>query len=242
MTLVFRFRVLAVASLALAAVLPLSAAQHRRAVGPLTEVTVTGIVLDSSTGQPVQGVEVVNGVLHSKATGADGKYTITLPAGRPTLLTANYFAFQPQTKTVTPAAGTTLDFSLTPNPAVTVKTVNGETYVLDYASSQFAYVIVFAGYVRDDHANLCKPGGTQWAPDKSEFKKITGPGTFVNYAPCCANAAVTSLNVEMKSGEKTQVYFNDSCFGNEPDFLGRERSTGMYRYFAFKDVASVEFP
>ena len=49
-------------------------------------------------------------------------------------------------------------------------------------------------------------------------------------------------NAEMKSGEKTQVYFKDSCFGNEVDFVGRERSTGQFMYFNFANVAEIDFP
>ena len=46
----------------------------------------------------------------------------------------------------------------------------------------------------------------------------------------------------MKSGEKSHVFFNDSCFGNEVDFLGREKSTGTYLYFRFTDIAEIDFP
>jgi len=45
----------------------------------------------------------------------------------------------------------------------------------------------------------------------------------------------------MKSGEKMQVYFNESCVGSELDFLGRERSTGLYNFSKFDDIAEIEF-
>jgi hypothetical protein len=51
-----------------------------------------------------------------------------------------------------------------------------------------------------------------------------------------------TVNVEMKSGETSQVYFNDSCFGNEVDFIGRERSTGQWLYFNFTNIAEIDFP
>jgi hypothetical protein len=48
--------------------------------------------------------------------------------------------------------------------------------------------------------------------------------------------------LELKTGEKFTVYFNDSCLGNEVDFLGREKSSGVYQYFKFTDISEVVFP
>jgi hypothetical protein len=244
MTLVSRTRLFAVLSLITLASLPMNAAAvaKKRAVGTLPNVTISGVITDSTTGLPVRGVEVWNGNMRSQATGDDGRYTLILPAGRQTLITAKYFAFHDLAKTVIPASGMKVDFSLVPNPAITVKMVNGDSYILDFATTQFAYVIVFSGYVRDDNANFCKPDGSHWSPNKSEFNKIAGPGTMVNFSPCCSSNSTLVVNVEMKSGEKTAAYFNDACAGNEPDLIGRERSSGNFRYLPFKDIAEVSFP
>src|SRR5260221_12098522 len=243
MTLVFpRSRAAAFLLLIVAIAAPLSAATSKRhLISPLPQVTVNGTVTDSATGKPVKNVQIANGIVFTFTDDA-GTYSIKLPGGRPTLLTATYFAYKPFTKTVTPAAGATFDFSLSPNPSIFVKTTAGETVNLYYGTSKFAYIVVFIGYVVDNSANLCKPDGTAWAPNKSEFNKILGPAQDANFSPCCTKGPVTTVNVEMKTGEKTAVYFNDSCFGNEADFLGRERSTGSFRYFAFKDIAEIDFP
>jgi hypothetical protein len=226
----------------LIAALPLTAAAPKRhAVGPVGDATIIGHVTDSTTGKPVKGVDVLNGTF--KVTTDDlGAYLMKLPAGRQTQITASYFAFKPLTKTITPANGDTVDFALSPNPSIILKTTAGESVDLDYDTSKFAYTIVFSGIVKDDNANLCKPNGAHFLPNKSEFAKIVGPATIVTFSPCCTLGPVTTVNVEMKSGEKTAVYFNDSCSGYEPDFLGRERSTGNFRYFAFKDIAEITFP
>lgn len=237
-----RPRAVAVLTLALLTAIPLSAATNKRhLIAPLPEVTISGVVTDATTGARVKNVVVSNGVVFS-ITDDQGAWTLKLPLGRPTLLTATYFAFKTQTQTVTPAAGAHADFALSPNPIITVKTTAGESVDLDYDTSKFAYIIVFIGYVKDDNANFCRPNGETWGPNKSEFRKVTGPATNVNFSPCCTLGPITTANVEMKSGEKTAVYFNDSCFGNEVDFLGRERSTGVFRYFAFKDIAEIDFP
>lgn len=221
--------------------LPVTAAVRQHAVSDLGNVTITGLVRDPS-GTPLGGTVVSSGS-NRNVTLANGKYTLTLPANRPTLITAEDFAFETVTVTFTPVKDATLDFSLTtPRPAVTVKTISGETHVLDLGTSQFAYLIPFSGYARFDNANFCKTDGSTFAPAKTEFARIIGPAVSVNFSGCCTRGPVMTLNVEMKSGEKAQVYFNDSCFGNEVDFLGRERSSRVFLFFNFANIAEITFP
>lgn len=228
-----------------AAAVPLFADNDRQRVAAATPtVTIRGVVRDTN-GTPVPGAYVRSGNYSSSrnnGTKIDGKYSLTIPGGRPALLTVEDFAFEPITVPVTPTADTTLDFTLTAaRPTVTVKLNNGEKHILDLGTSRFAYYIVFANYARFSNANLCKTDGSSFAPHKSEFAKITGPFALVNFSPCCTRGPVVTANVEMKSGEKMQVYFNESCFGSELDFLGRERATGQYGYFKFDDIAEIEF-
>lgn len=223
---------------------PLFAAVREHAVTPVGQVTISGIVRDSNN-VPVAGAIVHSGTYYSNrnGTGADGKYSLTLPGNRATLITVEDFAFEPATVSFTPTNAATLDLTLTTlRPGVTVKLTNGETHVLDLGTSQFAYLVTFSGYVRFDNANFCKPDGTQLAPDKSEVARIVGPATSVNFSGCCTLGPVMTVNVELKSGLKSQVYFNDSCFGNEVDFVGRERSTGQFLYFNFANIAEIDFP
>jgi hypothetical protein len=229
----------------IAAAVPLFADDGRQHVTVATPtVTIRGVVRDSS-GAPVPGAYVRSGTYSSSrnnGTKADGKYSLTIPGGRPILLTVEDFAFEPVTVSMTLTANTTVDFTLTTaRPTVTVKLANGEEHVLDLGTSRFAYYIVFANYARFNNANLCKTDGSAFAPHKTEFAKIVGPFSLVNFSPCCSRGPLLTANVEMKSGEKMQVYFNESCFGSELDFLGRERSTGLYSYFKFDDIAEIEF-
>jgi len=224
---------------------PLLAANNKeRAATPPQNVTISGVVRDSN-GAPVAGAILRSGTYFSNhnGTAGDGKYTMTLPGGRPTLVTIEDFAYEPVTVTITPTKDAIIDFMVTTlRPGVTVKLTNGETHILDLGTSQFAYLITFSGYARFDNANFCKPDGTSIAPAKTEITKIVGPATSVNFNACCTRGPVMTLNIELKSGEKSQVYFNDSCFGNEVDFLGRERSTGLFNYFNFANIAEIDFP
>jgi len=129
----------------------------------------------------------------------------------------------------------------TSRPTVTVSLNNGEKHVLDLGTSKFAYLIPFANYATFDSANLCKTDGSAFAPHKTEIARIVGPFSLVNFSPCCNGGAVVTANIEMKSGEKMQVYFSESCYGSELDFLGRERSTGSFDYFKLEDIAEIEF-
>ncbi len=223
---------------------PLFADVRERAVIPVGAVTITGVVRDAN-GVPVAGAIVHSGTFYSYRNGTerDGKYSLTLPGDRPTLITVEDFAYDPVTVPFTPTKDAKLDLTVTQSrPTVTVKLTSGETHVLDLGTSQFAYLIIFSGYSRTDNANFCKPNGDAFAPAKTEFARIVGPATSVNFSVCCTRGQVMTLNVEMKSGEKLPVYFNDSCFGNEVDFIGRERSTGQYLYFNFANIAEIDFP
>ena len=236
-------RILA-ASLLIAA-LPLVAADTKpHAVTQPGKVTISGIVRDASTNLPVAGAVVHSGSFYSNRNGtaADGKYSLTLPGGRPTTLTVDDFAYEPVTLSVVPVNDAVLDLRLTTSrPTVTVTMKNDEKHVLDLGTSQFGYYILFSGYGRTDAGNFCKPDGSQFLPDKNDIRKIVGPATLADSPACCPRAQVMAVTVEVKSGERSQAFFNDSCFGNEVDFIGRERSTGQYLYLKFTDIAQLDF-
>jgi len=232
------------ASLLIAALPLLAADKKQHAVTPVAKVTISGVVRDAATGAPVAGATVHTGSFYSDRNGTapDGKYSLTLPGGRPTTLVVEDFAYEPVTLAVVPANDAVLDLRLTTSrPTVTVKLKSGETHVLDLGSSQFGYYIVFSGYGRTDNGNFCKPDVSQFAPSKTDIAKIIGPATLADSAACCTRGQVMFVTVEMKSGEKTQAFFNDSCFGTEVDFIGRERSTGQYLYLRFTDIAELDF-
>jgi hypothetical protein len=230
---------------------PLAAQQntirHRAAAPPKIgpTITLTGIITDATNGQPLANARVTAEGHASAFTGADGKYSIDVSSDHSTAVTAEQFAFNSQTLSVFTQAGATLNFALTPKPVVTVKLKapqNGkDTYVLDIDSAKFAYLIPFSGYVSGDVANFCKDDGTSITPDKHDIKRVIGPAVQVDKAACC-RFPIMKAQVELKSGESFPVYFNDSCLGNEVDFLGREKSTGTFQYFKFTDINEVDFP
>ncbi len=232
-----------IAALLICTALPLAAATRRHPVAALANVTISGVVRDAATRMPIFGAIVHSGssFCEKGGTKADGVYSLNIPGARPVLITVEHFAYETQTVAFTGAAGSTLDFALTPRPVATVKMVNGDTHIVTLDTAQFGYAVVFSNYVRGDNANLCKTDGSSFAPSKVDFVKIIGPPTSVNYTPCCTFGPLLMMNVEMKSGDKFAAYFHDSCYEGEIDFIGRERSTGQYVYLDFTTIAEIDF-
>jgi hypothetical protein len=225
--------------------LPLSAqtVRHRAAAQPPKEtVTLFGTVRDAQTGQPIAGATVSADNRHSAVTKADGAYLLQIAKGINVTVVAEQSAYFPQTQSVFGQDHASLDFALSPKPTVTLHLTNGETWVLDIDSAQFAYVIPFSGYVHGDVANFCRDDGTAFTPNKRDIAKVIGPAQPVNFAPCCTLGPVMKVTVQMKNGDTFPVYFNDSCFGYEVDFLGRDKNTSVYQYFRFTDITEVDFP
>jgi len=227
--------------------------KHRAAVPgypqPNGTVTVTGQIRDVVTNLPIAGANVVAEGKKSTLTGSDGRYSVVVSKDRNVVITAEHFAYNSVAQAVPGIAGTVADFSLVPHPTVTLKRLNGETHVLDYNSAEFAYLIVFSGYVHGDVANFCKTDGTAFTPNKSDVKRMIGPAKLVNSSACCTRGQVVQIDIEMKTGERFPVNFADSCFGNEVDFMGREVSTGTWIYARWydqngnaPDLAEVDFP
>jgi hypothetical protein len=257
MTLASRFtRAAAIVALAAMAI-PLGAQtpnatappRRRSALPPgVPTVKISGVITDATTGKPLAGATASADGRPSAPTGADGKYELLVVKGRNVAVTGSQFAYFPKTQPVFGAEGAVLNFALEPKATVTVKLTAPQgdpakdTYELEIDSSQFAYLIPFSGYARADAGNFCKDDGTSFTPDKHDIKRVIGPATPVSFAKCCTIGPIMKATVEMKNGQVIPVYFNDSCFGNEVDFLGREKSSGTYQYFKFTDIAEIDFP
>ena len=231
--------------IAAAAIPAVAQTARRRAVspaaasGPTTKVLVT--VKDGSNGLPVASANVTYAG-QTQITNGSGQVSLNLPTGKPAVVTVVHPAFAPFSQTITAQAGGTYELTLTENASVTIKTKTNETHVVDIGTAQFANAAVFSNPTRSDNANFCKEDGSDFTPDKTEFTRIIGPGVLETASQCCQLGKVVSANVEMKSGDHLKVYFKDSCSGNEVDFVGREKSTGLYEYFRFTDIAEIDFP
>lgn len=244
MTLVSRISIAAIAAMM---VLPVAGqTTRRRAVSPTGDTAgpTTSVVIrlkDATTGLAVEDANVTyaNQPNHSNAA---GQAVVKLPIGKPATISVEHPAYNILTQSITAQAGGTYDVSLTQKPSVVIKLVSGETHIVDLGTAQFAYSVTFSSYVRTDKGNFCIADGSDFAPDKTEIARVIGPAVAASQPACCQFGSVMSATVQMKTGANVQVYFKDSCSGNEVDFVGREKSTGRYQYFRFTDIAEIDFP
>ena len=221
--------------------LPTSTGPRRHSVLPVIgRSTLTGVVREAATGLPIRKVVLTTTDGQRFVTGEDGRFLFDVKS-RPFTVKVERAGFLPASKTLELGAPPALDFALDYAPAIVVRTVAGETVTLDFASSKFAYAQVFIGIVAADTATLCKSDGTAFRPNKSDFQRIVGPAVPATSA-CCNRGPSLKASAEMKTGEKTAIYFDDSCYGYEVDFLGLERTSATARYFNFAEVAEIEFP
>ena len=205
--------------------------------------TVTGTVLDDTTGQPVRSVKVIIGT-KSDFTDSQGKYRIrnASAVGTSMSVLAERSGYESKTATLTTGGNQVVDFRLVPRPTVSVRTTDGVTRQIDFESIRFGYTLPFAGYVDDEAEDFCKPDGTAINVDRSAMKKITGPATEVQVASCCTESDVLRVKVELRTGETTDVAFVDSCDGYVVDLIGRNHVTGEFEYLHFTEIAEVVFP
>src|SRR2546430_1456111 len=191
---------------------PLMAADTKpHAAAPTAKETLGGGVPRPRATPRVRGGIFHGGCFSPTGNGpaADGKYSLSLPGGRPTTLIVEDFAYEPVSQSIVPTNDAALDLRLTTSrPTVTVTLKNGEKHVLDLGTSQFGYLIVFSGYGRTDTANFCKPDGSQFLRDKNEIRKIIGPATLADSPACCTRGQVMAEPGAIKTGGPTQGFFN----------------------------------
>jgi hypothetical protein len=233
-------RIFCALTLALPLAIPVFAAgrskQHAVAPPKTDKGTIVGTVTDATSGAPLQGALVATSNGMSTTTDDAGRYQLACNlTGDITASRVGYVAVKK------PITSTLIDFALPRAQSVTVKTTDGQTIILDFASTKFGYADTFQ-YVSGDGMNLCTPGGAAIAPKVSDYAKIVGPAHPVTDSTCCTRGPVQAIDITLKNGQQTTAYIADSCFGIPYDILGVERSTGTAKYIHFTDVSEVDFP
>lgn len=234
-----------------------------RAVQPLPEVLYYGRLADATTGSPVVHADVTNGK-RVATTDNSGVFALYLPAGRPAMLTVTRSGYEQLIFSVTPPAietppvvigpvpqpspggpplaGSLPPVMVTPKPAVTVRDVNGAAVTVDLETLQFAYVLPFASPVATQTASLCKTDGAPFTPDRSEFARILGPAFLVRGTPCCPAGVMLGITAEMKTGDRLQAYFTDSCAGYDIALIARDHVTALPVNMSFTTISEIVFP
>lgn len=239
-------RLLSVALIAAVFAVP-SYAKRRSVAHPsaanLITVEVSGIVLDSVTNQPVVGARVEAGESH-RTTGADGRFTLRSTSGpSPVVVHASRTGYHSATQNLTTGGKHELTLHLAPRPTVLVRTLSNQTYNLDFDTIEFGYPVPFSGYRSADFEDFCNPQGQAITVNRNEIQRINGPATPIHYAACCPSADTLKVNVTLKNGITTDLYFIDACDGvMNIDILGRDHVTNKSQYIPFNQIAEVVFP
>jgi hypothetical protein len=243
--------ILTVATAALAA--PEAASNKVRAIQPLPETLFFGRIMDGLTGNPVVAAEVVNGK-RLVLTDTAGYFTISLPANRSATLVIHRSGYEPVTQTVqviesaggvivSPAVPSPpVPFTMTPKATINVRDLSGTAITVDPETFLFGYVLPFASPVTSEAASLCRSDGAPFNPDRTELARIIGPATRVRSSACCTLGEVLAVTVEMKSGERLQASFTDSCAGYEIAVIGRDHVTAQPVSVSLANVSEIVFP
>lgn len=232
----------AIALLALTFALPsFAAGGKRRAVVPTAPpITgkVSGTVTDAANARPVVFATVVAGD-RSTSTDSLGKFELDVPGG--TTLTVTRSGYLPASRLIANGT-TTVAITMTGVPTIRLKTATNKEYELDMEDAEFAYAVPFSGYVRSDLGKFCKPDGSEYKPNKTTIKRFIGPAVASTSDACCKDKSVLKARLELKTGEQTDVFFSDSCFGYEVDFIARDHYAGAFVFLKFNDISEIVFP
>lgn len=222
------------------------AAAHPTAANKLTSPKISGTVLDDVTGQPVLFVHVRVGDRFD-TTDSAGKYEAKNVSsfGGSIVVEAVRTGYTTKTVQLTTGGEQVVNLRLQPLPTVHVKKADNTTLELDADSIEFGYPVVFSGYNTAAFEEFCKPNGTAVTVNRSEIRRVNGAATRGVQAACCGTKEVEKINVELKSGEVTDLYFVDTCNNGTVtsiDLIGRDHASGKLVYTAFTAVSEVVFP
>jgi hypothetical protein len=222
-----------------------SFASKRRAVShPSASLStqISGVVLDATTSAPVNAAEVRIGD-RTFYTDAQGRFITTVIGHGMIEITAERSGYHPTTTTVAAGGSHQLTMRLTPRPTVSVRKTDGSQLQIDYETVMFGYPVPFSGYRSAEYEDFCLPNGSAVPIDRSEMKRIVGPATPVTQSACCTTGPVLRVNLQLRNGQTTDVFFADSCDASDKiDLIGRNHVTGLFVYLRFTDITEVVFP
>ena len=211
---------------------------------PPATAAVLGSVIDAVSRGPVVSADVFASSGRYVKTDAQGNFKILMVPGDPTVLKIQRFGYQRlETTVVVPTGNLSQQFSLTPLPTVSVRTVAGVTIPLATETVEFGYLVPFAGLVKDRRLAMCKLDRSEFTPETTEIKRIIGPAVAVTSTPCCPSGSPGSkITVELRTGERVEAVFNDSCYGYAMEVVGLNQVTANLVDLKLTEVAEVVFP
>lgn len=222
------------------------AVSHPTAANKLLSPKISGTVVDDVTGQPVIFAAIKVGD-RNDVTDSAGKYLVKNVAsfGGKIVVEGARTGYTTKKVELTTGGDHVVDLRLSPLPTVRVKKTDNTTVELDADSIEFGYPVLFSGYTAAAFEEFCKPDGTAITVNRNAIRRVNGAATKGVQANCCGTHEVEKINVELKSGEITDLYFVDTCNNGTVtsiDLIGRNHTTGKIEYTAFSSISEVVFP
>jgi hypothetical protein len=205
--------------------------------------TVSGVVLDAVTSQPVVSLTVTIGT-RTDATDAQGRFEIKEAAAAGAMrVEFSRSGYQPYVVTLGPSDSGVLTVRLNPTPTATAKLKNNTTVQLDMESLKFGYPVPFSGYRDDEFDEFCKiTDSTQFTVHKNEMAKLAGPSQIVPAGSCCTGNA-EKMTLTKKNGEVMEVIFMDTCQERyKTDVGARNHVTGQFEHIPISELVELVFP
>lgn len=237
-------RTAALAFAMLVIAIPTTAARRRGVASTARPPKVTGVVrgtvTDAVTGLPVISAKAEVG--RSDSTNSSGQFDISDAFGYGTLdFEVSRSGYLPYFVRL-PAGEHNLTIRLTPTPTVTLRKTDQTVVNLDYESLKFRYSSGFSGS-EAEYEEFCQPDGSIRKVGRSQFRKMTGPATYINDPGCCTKAETMRMTIELKNEPAGEFRFADSCSTVNPmSIRARNHVTGEILTFPLTEVSEVVFP
>lgn len=222
------------------------AVSHPTAANKLVSPKISGTVVDDVTGQPVIFATIKVGD-RTDITDSAGKYLVKNVAsfGGKIVIEGARTGYTTKKAELTTGGDHVVDLRMSPLPTVRVKKADNTTIELDADSVEFGYPQLFSGYTAAPFEEFCKPNGTAITVNRTDIRRVNGVATKSVQSACCGTKEIEKINVELKTGEVTDLYFIDTCNNgtvSSIDLIGRNHTTGSIEYTAFSSISEVVFP
>lgn len=237
-------RTAALAFVLLVLTVPIMAAKRRGVAASARPAKVTGVVrgtvTDAITGLPVISAKAAVG--RSDSTDSNGRFDIGDAFGYGTLdFEVSRSGYLPYSVRL-PAGEHNLTIRLTPTPTVSLRRTDQTVVNIDYESLKFRYSSGFSGS-EAEHEDFCLPDGSVRRVERFQFKRLTGPATYINDPSCCSKAQTMRMTIELKNEPAAEFRFADSCSTVNPIAIrARDHVTGEILTFPLTEVSEVVFP
>jgi hypothetical protein len=244
-----RRNLLVVLAAALSLAVPAQAAKRRatssRSPGAqFTIEKITGQVIDSVTGQPVQSAAVSAGN-RNDTTDVQGNFELKNVKGDGYLIVeVERSGYKPYSAQFKPNDPTALTVRVVPTKTATLRKTNGEVLEVDMESIKFGYPVPFSGYRDAESDDFCSlTDGKQYYIHRAQMTRLVGPATMVAGASCCESGQARKMTLTLKGGQTMDVVFTDTCADRyQVDIGARVHATGAFIHVPISDIAEVVFP